>query len=383
MAIMLTLIIAQCLIMATEGILYSQSSDLLETYACLEETSVVYITYNMFFTKIFLPTLEDLCTKISFFDHYSRKIVQWRGNIASNLDESNLEQGWYSTLGKVVFEDLIESFIDQNFENGSITTNTSTKQILFIDLIDDLDLTERMKKAIVLIEKNTKWNVILICYLSSCPKTTNLPIHRIVATFKIDDFVKRKVKDLIRNPNFNRFEFLKHVEIKSENLTCLAKKTVHILIGNLNTLELFEIIAFMKSNIEENNNKTKFIIYISWLFPDEFLEYYLEENRLDYITMVYGIPKILPTQTGNGVLFIYVRYLPYITIGNYSVNSRNSVVFFDVRGFNRDSRELVEAWYNQQAVFKKTVQKLSTKIYKDLKEFSKNFMENLLDASCF
>ena len=139
----------------------------------------------------------------------------------------------------------------------------------------------------------------------------------------------------------------------------------------------------MKSNIEENNNKTKFIIYISWLFPDEFLEYYLEENRLDYITMVYGIPKILPTQTENGVLFIYVRYLPYITIGNYSVNSRNSVVFFDVRGFNRDSRELVEAWYNQQAVFKKTVQKLSTKIYKDLKEFSKSFMENLLDASCF
>lgn len=57
----------------------------------------------------------------------------------------------------------------------------------------------------------------------------HLPINRIIytLTFTKKD-LRRKLNNLLQNPNFNQFEYLKHVKIDNKNLTCLANKTIHI-----------------------------------------------------------------------------------------------------------------------------------------------------------
>ena len=131
MEILSTLVLAKCFLMATEGLQYSRSSDLLHTYSCLEETNVIYIAYDMLTYSPRhanqLASLEGPCTHISFFDHGSRKIVQWKGD-----KESNLEASFGKKLDKRIFEELLESFIDQD---------RSTKNILLIDVLDVLYLS--------------------------------------------------------------------------------------------------------------------------------------------------------------------------------------------------------------------------------------------------
>ena len=384
MEILSTLVLAKCFLMATEGLQYSRSSDLLHTYSCLEETSVIYIAYDMFTYSPrhanWLASLENPCTHISFFDHGSRKIVQWKGD-----KESNLEASFGKKLDKRIFEELLESFIDQD---------RSTKNILLIDVLDVLyyyeTWTERMNDAIEKLEKNTKWSVILICILSvNCPTTTNIPVHRILPSGRLahDQFTQIRVKDLVQNPDFNVFEFLKYVKIDNVNLTCLANKTVHILGGDIYNYALVEKIALIKFNTEKYTKAVKFIIYIGTKLDrlsvdkiKQFSTYYLKEKKLDHINIV--VNEEIPTLTGDGVLFFEANYGYNLSSINYSTNSRNSVVFFDF-DFEMNLKEAESLYTKQKTEFKKTVKMFSSKLYKTTHKFIENFIEDLLNASCF
>ena len=254
MRLVLTLMLLQFLFEA-EGIQYSRSSNLLDTYMCLEEINVTYIAPSLpeWFNKAileFLTALEDPCIKISFFDHNLRKVVEWKGE-QSYLE--SIETLPRKMLDDVEFVELIENIYHEKFKGSS-----SSKQIFLIDYIfGSTDSNNKMDKSIGLLENKSEWNVIFLCR-DQCPITTQLPIHRIVRGWS-HKLIQKRVKDLVFNPDFNKFEFLKYVKINEENLTCLANKTVHIF-GNFKINEgyiisFIEIIALIKHNLSEKKTK--------------------------------------------------------------------------------------------------------------------------------
>ena len=161
---------------------------------------------------------------------------------------------------------------------------------------------------------------------------------------------------------------------------------MHILCENIYNSELLETIALIKFNIEKHTNAVKFIIYILDLEPivrdttKQSITYYLKENKLNNINIVDL--REIPTLAGDGIFFLQAGFGYNWSNINHSTNSRNSVVLFDIDGF--DDVKLVESWYTEQKTeFKKTVKKLSSKIYKTTHEFIENFIEDLSNASCF
>ena len=48
--------------------------------------------------------------------------------------------------------------------------------------------------------------------------------------------------DLVRDPNFNKFKYMKHVKLDDERLKCLTNKSIHIQAGPL--LEIIALIVF-------------------------------------------------------------------------------------------------------------------------------------------
>ena len=49
--------------------------------------------------------------------------------------------------------------------------------------------------------------------------------------------------DLVRDPNFNKFKYMKHVKLDDERLKCLTNKSIHIQPDY--SLPLLEIIALI------------------------------------------------------------------------------------------------------------------------------------------
>ena len=382
MAIILTLMFKQCLI-AAEGFQYfkssdqySSSSDLLQTYGCLEETNVTYITYsstayeeNYRIDGIsnFLAALEDPCTTISFYDHSLREVVPWNG------EKSKFDSSLKTEFDDVEFEELIASFNDPNFGRDS-----TAKQILLVDLSDIYKSIDGVNEKIGLIEKNTKWNVILTCYYMYCPIIPHLPIHRIVMGW---DYQAR-VKDLVQNPDFNKLEFLKHVKIDNKNLTCLANKTVHMFSRLPSSfVELLEVIALINYN---TNDTTKFIIYDTNSNKNSFNTYFLKQTGLDSynISIAYGHPWYHLKQTGDSVFFFDIEFTTYMRIEEFTSSVRNSAFIYTTSG-KEDELTLSESIFYQRNGFKKIVQLVLSKVYKLATEFHKNFMEDILNASCF
>ena len=394
MAIIIILMCAQWLIVI-EGIQYSKSLNPLETFSCLEETKVTFISYRSRSESTIdavnlLTFLEDLCTNISFFHHKLRKVVQWKGGkskyelmrIPLRIDNSE----------NTDFAEILESFFHQEFENGS-----TSKHVLLIDQSNSAEFwTERMKEAIALLQKNIKWNVIFICNLYSinCPEINNLPIHRIVpTTHRYNNTIR--IRDLVRNPDFNKFEFLKYVKIHNRNLTCLANKTVHIIVVHINYIELLEVIALIQYNIQEKDNTTQFIIYSA--HDEEFFKYLLKRTGLDsYNIIIYNIwsfrridftiLKRLPVITENGVYFLNADYaVEVFSIRKHPFNNRNGVVVYELADTENERRKgiLGESWINHHSNFSKTVKKYLIKSFNKNIHFYENFLEVLLDASCF
>ena len=382
MRLVLTLMLLQFLFEA-EGIQYSRSSNLLDTYMCLEEINVTYIAPSLpeWFNKLileFLTALEDPCIKISFFDHNLRKVVEWKGE-QSYLE--SIETLPRKMLDDVEFQEVIEILHDKKFKEGS-----NARQIFLFDHSFHVGgpVDYKMEKSIKLLENQTEWNVILLCSFRNCPVTTQLPIQRIVRGWGYRS-IRKRVKDLVLNPDFNKFEFLKYVEIYDKNLTCLANKTVHIFIDldNLENDGVMEIIALINYNTQKKD-KIKFIIYVQQHLYDKFIPYSMGKNGLDdfNISIVYmSFYWTFPTFTGDGVFFINPNFVDGSLFEKYSGSNRNSVVMFKSGKSPGDIS--AKSWYANQKDFRKTVQKISFKSYDSAVDFEENFLEELLNASCY
>ena len=400
MAIILTIL--KCLTVLTQGVQYSRSSKFLETYACLEETNITFVTSNVRENgdenriKNLLSYLVSPCTKVSYYDHVSQETVQWN----KEDEQTNIDR--FMSLDFELFVEFIESL----YHEYQIENDATRKQILIIDLvIRGIKVkTDDLYKVIGLLEKDTKWKVVLICeiYYKGCPFEINLPINRMVIKQgrkheeNYSD-IRRQVKALIQNPDFNEFEHLKYIKMnKNKNLTCLANTTVHIVHGNLYVFQLLEKIALIKYNIPEFTN-TKFIIYIPRFDKYNSVTIYLKENGLDNynISIVNMNPYVWyfkTIQTNKKHVYFFESYLAIkenkMIFSQNLLNTHSSVIlFFHYKTVSRSCKESfirrTYFWYYKQKGFKKTVKKISFKTYDTVRDFKDGFIDVLLEASCF
>ena len=90
--------------------------------------------------------------------------------------------------------------------------------------------------------------------------------------------MRQTVNDLIeviKNPDFDRFEYLKYLKLDNQNLTCLANKTIHILPTLMSTKMIENIVLISSVDIS-----LKVAILFGQHFDSEFWEYYLKKNKL-------------------------------------------------------------------------------------------------------
>lgn len=375
-----------------------RSSNLGKSNLCFEEFNATYIVSWMdrgITTEDvhnFLASLEDPCTKISYYNYNLQKVVQWKGDRSKikDFDRDRDHENMY-----VEFEELLESFyMGEKFNESFNTTTTTMRQTLIID--HQSYFSKKMRKTIELLENETKWNVIVVCLSNKCPIITRLPINRMiilptvlhdVGTIEGEEYrsIQKNIKDLIRNPDFNEFEFIKYIKIDDKNLTCLANKNVHIY-SNFFTRGLLEMIALIKYNIPKDS--TKFIIYLD--NGEEFPPYFLKKHGLSNIISIVELDSFsgfnFPKLTKDGILFFNMHYPVLRHFENYSSsgNFNNSVVVYEleIRGkfYNITNRAWTEPRLNS---FKKTLRRISFKKIKVFTEIQDYFLEELLKASCY
>ena len=118
--------------------------------------------------------------------------------------------------------EFIESLYEQKVEK-----NDTTKQILLIDY--SIEMKDKLLKAIELLDRETDWNVIINCS-THCPILQHFPINRILPRVILNPYTRnyQTLKDIIKNPDFNKNEFLKHIKLDNAKPTCLANKTIHV-----------------------------------------------------------------------------------------------------------------------------------------------------------
>ena len=121
----------------------------------------------------------------------------------------------------------------------------------------------------------------------------NIPFHRIVPDFSLTQDNVKIFIDLVRNPNFNRFENIKHHRSDDdERLKCLKNKTVHIQLPP--SISLIENILLLAYNSEEFSTK---IIYYNDQGGYQYLDYFVKyfeprfEGRLSMVSGYNAVKK--------------------------------------------------------------------------------------------
>ena len=142
-----------------------------------------------------------------------------------------------------LIEEIIAIIQDEQFVN-----DPSTRQILLLvqgywEFSDKFWL-----KALERFDNKTDRDVIVYCNHNYCPVEYNIPFHRIVPDFRFEKDNVRQLIDVVNNPNFNRFENLKHAKLyDDERLKCLINKTIHIELRP--TISLLESILVLAYNL--------------------------------------------------------------------------------------------------------------------------------------
>ena len=268
-----------------------RSSSLLESYGCLERTNItLFVPFSFDDLNIGLLTgLEDPCFPMFFFYHHSRKIIQWNGN----QNEVGFERRT-SDLSESEIMEFIESLYEQQVDK-----ETTTKQLLL--LAHEKDIEGKVLKAIELLDRETEWSVIVTCRLD-CPIFQHLPINRIVPIFT-KRAIKKRLKSIVKNPDFNENEFLKHIKLDNVNLACLANKTVHVFMLSI-SVELLQYTVLIVNNTQ--GFSTKIILYAP-LPAEKFWTYYIEKNGWkNIINIVFqNKPKPLLQKNTDEVYLIH------------------------------------------------------------------------------
>ena len=289
MNLSLILFIIKVLSIIVKGIIAEDfNSDFSQSFGCLEKTQVT----------VFVPRFQynlDLSAIDKLYEHLSHSnnchtLFMFMNDIKKSLPFKNGSFVRAPVLPehKALFlnEAIIDIIQDEQFVN-----DPSTRQILLI-VQGHWEFSDKFWfEALEKFDNKTDRDVIIYCHYNYCPVEHNIPFHRIVPDFRFEKDNVRQLIDLVNNPNFNRFENLKHAKLyDDERLKCLINKTIHIELRP--TISLLESILVLAYNTERFSD-TKIIYYTDvggYQYLAAFAKYFGFKGRL---RMVLGYTAVL------------------------------------------------------------------------------------------
>ena len=363
-----------------------KSSPLLESYGCLERTNITLFMPNSWITPLYdrLINSEDPCCSIFYYSHHSRKIVQWNGDQNQVENEKAMSTEIFSESDTMEF---IESLYEKQVEKDG-----TTKQILLIDY--SIEMKDKVSKAIESLDRETDWNVIISC-LKYCPILQHFPINRIVPRNSLTKSYLKSIRDIAKNPDFNKNEFLKHIKLDNAKLACLANKTIHVFMINP-SVKVLENMVQIVYNTQRLSAKIILYAHNGFWMPTVFWTHYIEKNGWKNIVNIVfeRDSKPLPQQNTGEVYLIdeIMTKNPfgqkYLYHEDFCSLSRKYVTFYT---FEDDYRSTLfkdvnaTEWYNDiDSACRKNIEKVSfNKNYEFEEDFNENFIEEVFSASCF
>ena len=304
-------------------------------HTCLKHTQIivyappdaemVYKTGRL--DKLHQSLMEDRqyrCYTLSTYSNYLRKIVDWEAdqvelnfyrterdyNVTRNhrgpaftIEDTvpfiNSLHKYYSIIEPTTVSASSSSleystgFSQDSSSTARSSTSTSSKTVdnhILIFFQAQRNVADGVLSALEELDNKTDWDVILVCSPRYCLKSQRININKIIPEF----METRELMGVVRNPNFNRFEYLKHVKLHDNNdrlRKCLGHKNVHIVIVNIPDvpLKMLENIALLLYNTKHMIG-TKIHLHVDrQSFVTTFWKYFLEKNGFnEYENFVFN-----------------------------------------------------------------------------------------------
>ena len=262
----------------------SNINTLASIFGCTERKNVTvfgtsHVDRNEF--QRMMKYLNAPCSPVFIFVPSLMKVLAWK-------EDFNLE------INKEEHLETVEYMEDHARREGEI----EFMQILLIFVDIQKQMTGRYLKTLELLNSANNWFVIVVCNQHKlCPTSQHIPINQIVPTpvynqgGKIPKATLSSIRDLVKNPKFNKFALLKFTKLENTNvdgLKCLDRKFIHIFMQHVSLeLQLMEKIAKLSHNVFSNGLDTEIILYLNY---DAFWDHFMVKNGLENtnIRFVYG-----------------------------------------------------------------------------------------------
>ena len=304
----------------------SSSSPLFE---CLELTNVTVLVTS---SAIMLEDLNKLMNQLgknpcfTLFVYHSniRKAIEWKRGSINSITQFEAENMKYLRSDDTV--EFIASLQQQQSQKvNDATTNYSVKNVFLAFFQGSIEIL----KALETMDSDSAWDVIVVCF--GCPISHRIPIHRFVPIslavsgsgpdhysygwIYLPSSIITTVNDLVKNPDFDKLEYLQYVKIDDFLVNCLTNKTVFIFVNSI-TVKLMENIALLLHNTE--GLSTQVILHEHFL-SDRWVHFVkhnskIYRNHLHLVSrsnVIDVMVKMMPQDDDNVYLFAGVtkRYI--------------------------------------------------------------------------
>ena len=215
-----------------------------------------------------------------------------------------------------------------------------------------------------------------------CPITQNISINRVIPIHSGVLSALDNIRDIVKNPDFDRFEYLKYIQIQNRRsrLECLANKTIHLGL-NFVSFALLENIALLVQNALVPTTTTSTTKVIFYRTQDEFWDHFMKKNGLANITnfqIVYEeFLEVVWSSLEEKTDDVYVLNDPIGEMREYICTSpkegRKAFVFYSDISYDGETDRECSAAYRG----------ISNDRNIDSLDEKGNLVEDVLDASCF
>ena len=210
-----------------------------------------------------LKLIEDPCHTIHFFSPTLRKLVPRKNDdeIESRgiYDRSTPEPDNYYQL-TLMQNNAIENFRNEPCDDGKLLAKDVSKRCIVL-IVSNIFKEDR-KSLLQSLEKESQWKVVISCQNNFCPIIKGIPATQMILLNPIN--LKQKLhtlREVIRNPTFDRLKFAKYSKLDHVNLSCMFNTTVYVY-GMKLTTELLEKAVLITSNTRDLTSKIVFKTHI-------------------------------------------------------------------------------------------------------------------------
>ena len=360
--------------------------------------------------KIHQTLMEDTqyrCYTLSTYSNYLRKIVDWEADQVE-FNFYRMKREYARIRGQTTFtiEDTVPfinslhkygepttvsassssleystGFSEDSSSTARSSTSTSSKtddNHILIFFQAQRDVADGVLSALEELDNKTDWDVILVCSPQYCLESQRININKI-----IPEFVETKeLMGVIGNPNFNRFEYLKHVKLHENDdrlEKCLGHKNVHIVVALISDvpLKMLESIALLVYSTKHMTG-TKIHLHVEDRLTT-FWTYFMEKNGLNkYENFVFNqdgfyekfFDSVKQPTTNHSYFVFDAPPSDQNQICN-TVRGRKSFVFFS---------SYTDNWSSCVDQLKRTEKRLA--IVKDYQYIYENLIEEIFRVSC-